>query len=369
MSEVVEHSPIEPQSSINPVPVWRQFWDQNPEPEAIRYWTKGLTPGLIGAALWLPWLDGLAAGSLPFGGVRHSFFGAIAGVVAVLPLFFILAFIVRSQDRPLRQIMAGVIGSKTGSKSGALAVLVTHGLLALIILAVAIDTGAKWYFQTLEFTGLLETKPSTFVQYLTTTIWALWVIPIGYGMVRIIAALLDYVPILIAAVLSLLFIMALRKLQLGEPSLVFPVETIANPSKAFWHGFQWTFCFGLIISIFAADWGMGLKRNSDILLGGFVGLGLGLLVVLSIGLFTIAAYGMPSQPVPTMFDVLTQTGRWPTLVCGLLIGTYAAAPGVFASYHLLQDLRQVFPKVHHWAWLVVKIVFVQFGIFLIRNRI
>lgn len=371
MSEV-EENPAEPAQISDPnsepsitIPVWRQFWDQNPEPEAIRDWTKGLTPGLIGAALWLPWLDGLAAGSLPYGGIRPSFFGATAGAVAVIPIFFLLAFWVRKQNRPLRQVLAGIPGGKLGP----VLVLCTHGLIALFVLTIAIDSGASLYFQTLRNTGFLSEEPSTFIRYLTTSTWALWIIPIGYGMVRIIAALLDYVPVLVAAVLSFLFIMALKQLQLGEESLIFPADFIADPSKAFWHGFLWTFSFGLVISLFAADWGIGLKRNRDIILGGFVGLGLGLIVVLSMGLLIIAAFGRPGAPVPALIEILTRSGRWTTLVCGLLIGTYAAAPGVFASYHLLQDLRQVFPKVHHWAWLFLKIGLVQAGIWMLHHYI
>ncbi|MFM7131047.1 MAG: hypothetical protein ACKO0V_16990, partial [bacterium] len=234
----------------NGVPVWRRFWDENPEPEAIRDWTKGLTPGLIGAALWLPWLDGLAAGSLPFGGVRFSFFGAMFGSVAVLPVFLVLAFLVRSQNKPLRRVLADFTGRFIDPAPGRWLVLITHGALALLVLAVAIDKGAGWYFQTLQFTGYLADEPSAFIRYLTTATWALWVIPIGYGMVRIIAALLDYVPVLIAILLGTLFLMGIGQLQQGEESLVFPVETIADPARAFWHAFWWTFTFGLVIAVF-----------------------------------------------------------------------------------------------------------------------
>ena len=373
---LAEVNPVEPSvlafnpisEEVQSVPVWRQFWDQNPEPEAIRDWTKGLTPGLIGAALWLPWLDGLGAGSLPFGGVRFSFFGALFGSVAVLPVFLLLAFAVRQQNRPLRQLTAEFLGSFIGSAPGRWLVLITHGALSLAVSSIAIDKGVSWYLQTLKFTGYIDQEPSAFIRYLTTVTWALWVIPIGYGMVRIIAALLDYVPALIAFLLSVLFLMAIGKLQLGEESLVFPVATIADPGRAFWHSFWWTFTFGLVISVFAADWGMGLKSSRDLLLGGLIGLTGGLIIVSAMGLLILAAYGQPNQPIPTIFSALTHTGQWGVLFGGLLVGTYAASPGVFASYHLLQDLRQVFPKVHHWTWLVIKIVLVQIVIWGMLSR-
>ncbi|MFM7318773.1 MAG: hypothetical protein ACKO5E_17655 [bacterium] len=364
----VANEPVSIGEPVNGVPVWRRFWDENPEPEAIRDWTKGLTPGLIGAALWLPWLDGLAAGSLPFGGVRFSFFGAMFGSVAVLPVFLVLAFLVRSQNKPLRRVLADFTGRFIDPAPGRWLVLITHGALALLVLAVAIDKGAGWYFQTLQFTGYLADEPSAFIRYLTTATWALWVIPIGYGMVRIIAALLDYVPVLIAILLSTLFLMAIGQLQQGEESLIFPVETIADPARAFWHAFWWTFTFGLVIAVFAADWGMGLHRASDIMIGGVVGLTGGLMVAAAMGLLIIAAFGQPNQPVPGIFAALTHTGKWGVLVGGLLVGTYAAAPGVFASYHLLQDLRQVFPRVHHWTWLMLKIVLVQVVIWVMHSN-
>jgi len=72
--------------------------------------------------------------------------------------------------------------------------------------------------------------------------------------------------------------------------------------------------------------------------------------------------------VPGLFAARAHAGQWGVLVGGLLAGTYAAAPGVFASYHLLQDLRQVFPRVHHWTWLVLKIVLVQVVIWFMHSR-
>ena len=348
--------PLQPDPESSPTtPVWRQFWDESPEPEALRDWTKGLTPGLIATALWLPWLDGLAAQSLPFGGIRYAFLGALAGAWAVVPLFMAAAFVVRSRQKPVRQIVAELFGPTIGP----IVVLCTHGLVALFILTMALDVAADWYFQAFAAHGTISLPVPVAIRYLTTTTWALWVIPIGYGMVRIIAALIDYVPILIAAVLSLLFLLAIQQLQLGEISLIMPVQNIADPAKGFWNAFTWTFGFGTICSLFAADWGMGLKRKSDLILGGATGLGIGLTVVASMGLLCISASGMPEAPVPTIFDLIQSLGRWPSLCISLLVGTYLAAPGVFASYHVLQALRQVFPKVHHHVWLILKIAIVQ----------
>jgi len=310
---------------------------------------------LIASALWLPWLDGLAAQSLPFGGIRYAFLGALAGAWAVVPLFLAAAFVVRSRQKPVRQIVAELFGPTIGP----IVVLCTHGLVALFILTMALDGAADWYFQAFAAHGTISLPVPVAIRYLTTTTWALWVIPIGYGMVRIIAALIDYVPILIAAVLSLLFLLAIQQLQLGEISLIMPVQNIADPAKGFWNAFTWTFGFGTICSLFAADWGMGLKRKSDLILGGATGLGIGLTVVASMGLLCISASGMPEAPVPTIFDLIQSLGRWPSLCISLLVGTYLAAPGVFASYHVLQALRQVFPKVHHYVWLILKIAIVQ----------
>jgi len=336
-------------------PVWRQFWDQPTEPEALRDWTKGLTPGLIAMALWLPWVQGLAAGSLPFGGIRYSFLGALAGAWASVPLFLAAALVVRCRQKPVRQIVAEAFGPRVGSW----VVLCTHGMVAMFILTIAIDTAADWYFRSLAVTGFVSYPPSNSIRFLTTITWALWVIPIGYGMLRIIAALMDYVPILIAAVLSGLFLKAIEHLQLGEISLIMPAPVIADSAKGFWNAFFWTFSYGSIIGLFAADWGMGLKRKRDLVLGGLTGLGIGLTVVAAMGLLCLATFGMPGTPVPTMMDIIQSLGRWPALCIGLLVGTYLAAPGVFASYHLLQDLRQVFPRVHHYVWLALKVIMIQ----------
>lgn len=336
-------------------PVWRQFWDQPPEPDALRDWTKGLTPGLIAAALWLPWVMGVVRHALPYGGIRYSFFGSLAGAWAAVPVFLAAAYAVRKCNKPVRQIIAGAFGPTVGP----LVVLCTHGLVALFVLTIAINTAADWYFRTLAGAGLMPFPPSQFIRFLTTSTWALWVIPIGYGMVRIIAALIDYVPILIAIVLSALFILAIRQLQLGQPSLIFPNQNIADPAKAFQNAFAWTFGYACVVAIFAADWGLGLKKGRDILLGGTIGLGGGLTIVTAMSLLCFAAAGMPGEPLPTWLDLLHTLGHWPALAAGLLVGTYAAAPGVFASYHLLQALRQVFPKVHHVVWLFLKIGCVQ----------
>lgn len=342
-------------AATSEIPVWRQFWDQPPEAEALRDWTKGLTPGLIAAALWLPWVMGIVVHALPYGGIRHTFFGSLAGAWAAVPLFLAAVFVVRSFNKPIRQIIAGAFGPSVGP----LVVLCTQGVLALFVLTIAIDTAADWYFRTLAGAGLMAFPPTPAIRYLTTATWALWVIPIGYGMVRIIAALIDYVPILIAIVLSTLFLLAIRQLQRGEPSLVFPVDNLADPSKAFWNALYWTFGYACVCSLFAAEWGLGLKNGRDVVLGGVIGLGGGLSIVSAMSLLCFAAAGYPGEPLPTWLDLLQPLGHWPALISGLLIGTYAAAPGVFASYHVLQALRQVFPKVHHYTWLILKIALVQ----------
>lgn len=336
-------------------PVWRQFWDQPPEPDALRDWTRGLTPGLIAAALWLPWVMGVVLHALPFGGIRHAFFGSLAGAWAAVPVFLAAAYTVRHFNKPARQVIACAFGPKVGP----LVVLCTHGLVSLFVLTIAINTAADWYFRTLSSAGLMAYPPTPLIRYLTTSTWALWVIPIGYGMVRIIAALIDYVPILIAIVLSTLFLMAIRQLQQGQPSLIFPVPAIADPEKAFWNAFAWTFGYAAICSLFAADWGLGLKSGRDVLLGGITGLGGGLSIVTAMSLLCFAAAGLPGEPLPTWLDLLRPLDHWPALAAGLLVGTYTAAPGVFASYHVLQALRQVFPKVHHHKWLFLKIALVQ----------
>jgi predicted tellurium resistance membrane protein TerC len=87
-------------------------------------------------------------------------------------------------------------------------------------------------------------------------------------------------------------------------------------------------------------------------------LGFALPFVGTIGLVAISI-GTETLGATSVFDLVAAMGRWPLLIFGLLVGTWVAAPGVFASYHLLQDLRQVWPRVYHQRWMVATIVAVQ----------
>jgi hypothetical protein len=343
-------------ASIEPVvdstPEWRKFWDQNPEPDAIRDWRTGLTPGLLVAALWLPWIDLPAQGTLAFGELSTVLAAIWAGAWAALPLAFLAIFLVRRQNRPVRQILASAFGPKIGP----IAVLLTHGVVSLLVLTIAIEMSAEWYFRTLQGFGVLQSPIPDYVRYLTTSLWALWIIPIGYGMVRIMAALVDNVIVLIVGVLAVV----LGYLLFGteNPRPLAPDPAVIDSAYAFRNAFRATFGFAAVCALYASEWGLGLKSRRDVLAGTILGLGFALPFVGTIGLVAISI-GTETLGATSVFDLVAAMGRWPLLIFGLLVGTWVAAPGVFASYHLLQDLRQVWPRVYHQRWMVATIVAVQ----------
>ncbi len=333
-------------------PEWRKFWDELPEPDAIRDWRTGLTPGLLAAALWLPWLDLPAQGALAFGELSSVLAGVWAGAWAALPLLLLAMSQVRRRNRPVRQILAETFGPKIGP----VVVLVTHGAASLLILTLAIELAAEWYFRTLQGFGELATPVPAFVRYFTTSLWALWIIPIGYGMVRIMAALVENVIVLIVGVLALVLGYLLFGTENPRPLTLDPASL--DNAFAFWHTFRATFGFSAVCGLYACEWGLGLKSRRDGLIGSVLGLGFGVPIVGTIGVVAISI-GSETLGATTIFDLIAAPGQWPLLICGLLVGTWIAAPGVFASYHLLQDLRQVWPKVYHQRWMVVTIVAVQ----------
>ncbi|MBI1323848.1 hypothetical protein GC170_11785 [bacterium] len=333
-------------------PEWRRFWDQLPEPDAIRDWRTGLTPGLIAAALWLPWIDLPAQGSLPFGDLQTVLAGVWAGAWAALPLVLLAMSLVRRRNRPVRRILAEALGPKIGPA----VVLATHGVVSLLVLTLSIELAAEWYFRTLQGFGVLETPVPDYVRYFTTSLWALWIIPIGYGMVRIMAALVDNVIVLIVGVLAA--VLAYLLLGTENPRTLVLDPSVVDASYAFRNAFRATFGFSAVCGLYACEWGLGLKSRKDGIFGTVLGLGFGVPIVGTIGVVAISI-GSETVNAASMFDLVAVLGRWPLLICGLLVGTWIAAPGVFASYHLLQDLRQVWPKVYHQRWMWVTIVAVQ----------
>ncbi len=352
-NEVVSGSvPDVPDPVQETTPEWRRFWDQLPEPDAIRDWRTGLTPGLIAAALWLPWLDLPAQGSLPYGELPIVLAGVWAGAWAVLPLVLLAMSLVRRRNRPVRHILAETLGPKIGPA----AVLATHGLASLLVLTVSIELAAEWYFRTLQGFGVLKTPVPEYVRYFTTSLWALWIIPIGYGMVRIMAALVDNVIVLIVGVLAV--VLAYLLLGTEDPRTLVLDPSALDASYAFRNAFRATFGFSAVCGLYACEWGLGLKSRKDGIFGTVLGLGFAVPFVGTIGVVAISI-GSETVNAASMFDLVAALGRWPLLFCGLLVGTWVAAPGVFASYHLLQDLRQMWPKVYHQRWMIVTIAAVQ----------
>lgn len=334
------------------IPEWRKFWDEPPEPDTLRDWRTGLTPGLLAAALWLPWLDLPARGALAFGTLATVLAGVWAGAWAALPLTLLAISLVRRRNRPVRRILAEVCGPGIGP----MAVLLTHGAASLLVLSLAIELAVEWYFRTLKgFGGLSEPVPS-YLRYFTTSLWALWIIPIGYGMVRIMAALVENVVILIVGVLAL--VLGFLLLGTENPRPLAPDPALLDQSFAFWQSFRATFGFSAVCGLYACEWGLGLKSRRDGLVGVVLGLGFAVPIVGTIGVVAISI-GSATIGATSFFDLVAAMGRWPLMICGLLVGTWVAAPGVFASFHLLQDLRQAWPRVYHQRWMVATIVAVQ----------
>ena len=368
------------------------------EPVERSTWSSGMAPAYIGTLLWVAFFDGLGKRALSMGGLGPSLLGVLAAsILAYLLLFRIPASWGFATGRSLN----GVSGSTFGIRG---ALLVPNLLIALGqvgLFAVGVGYGTELMLDGLLTLGFVEPQALRAVRmgnavvpsplFLTSAmVWVLVVALAGMGIVRWIAAIMQYFPVFPAAGLALVMAGGLTGLRSFQSPRIDPMtggilEGAEGARLAFLTTFQWTFGFLSLLGITGADWGAASLSQGDVRKGGWFSIAFAPVVVASLALLAVMGNEgkvqdrvgasteinrigpRPQGTTATKLDPAVGQGRYTfrsavleggfdrriTAAVLIVFGLAPFAPACYASHEFGRRLSSVAPRSSKLVWTLV----------------
>lgn len=337
---------------------------------ARRGWQANLAPQLIGLFLWIAYFDQIPAETLGRSGLLWPVAGAaIGGILGYLCLYRSPALWGQRTGRPIAVLAARTFGVRGASWLPGL----PFALVQVVWLAISTGYGTTLCLTGLELLGLLDPGFHRPVRVagldlpghlflIASLAWTLACSLTGRYLIRVISALMNVYPILPALLLGLTAAVALK----GLPDYQAEVSRIGSDGG---EGgvvvalvvVQFVFAFFSAASLLAADWGAVCRRESDVKLGGWVGVTFASWVVATLALLSVAGaftrYGLRVPVGPGSFSALTFSHAVRTLIGGkaggmVLIGfgLTALAPACYSAHLLGEGLHTLQPRVSRTYW-------------------
>ncbi len=349
-----------------------------PPPERMerRWWQATTAPAFIGLFLWVVYLDPLAVRTLPVGGLGWSVAGAaIAGLLCYRLLYYVPAMWGMRTGFPLT-----VLGTSTFGVEGATWLTgLLMGLAQVVWFAVANFYATELILEALvscRLLGLKSLRPLVLgglslqspLFLFTSLVWCYWSALTGAYLVRLISALMRICPIFPAAMLGWAVLLSLSGLPQFQPPGIDPVtgESVRQrgPRACAWM-VQMIFGFFATAGAASADWGVAVRNERDVRMGGWVGVVIASWVMATLALLTVAggvgrlgpasrALGLHPAAQYTFHQVIfTSIGGWVGSVMLLIFGLVALAPATYASYVFSHRFAALRPRIPRWRWTLI----------------
>lgn len=340
-----------------------------------RGWQAALAPQLIGVFLWIAFFDQIPAETLGRSGLLWPVAGAvIGGVLAYLLLYRAPALWGHRSGRPIAVLAARTFGVRGACWLPRLPL----ALVQVVWLAISITYAVTLCLSGLELLGLLDPAqnrplrlagwdlPSPLFLVVSLS-WAIACALTGRYLIRVIAALMTVYTILPALLLGLTAAVAMK----GLPDFQAEMTRIGPGQGGRAEGLiialvvvQFVFAFFTSASMLAADWGAACRRETEVRLGGWVGVALAAPIVATLSLLSVAGvfarYGLRVPVGSESFNMLTFAHAVRTLIGGktggmVLIGfgLTALAPACYAGHLLSTGLHALRPRLSETHWAVV----------------
>lgn len=301
-----------------------QQQNQTPTPSADALppeplpWTRGIGPRFIALFLVIVYYDQLAPRTLAVGGLAPAVLGAtIGGVLALLLLFYAPAMQGLRARKGLLGISESTFGQNGAKVVPGIVLVVGQVFWFAVCLHYAIDIA----FRSLSTLGIMDPSYQETVRRggFETPGWLfLWVALawsvssaiLGVLAFRLTAAVMagyQPFPALVLAAVVIWSLPAAGDFQpLGfDPTTAEPVPKTWN--FAFLTMIQMVFGYFACMGVMAADWGAASRDETDVRLGGFVGVAVASTVLASLALLIVAgANGREPAPVGLKADLEAQ---------------------------------------------------------------
>ncbi len=207
-------------------------------------WQTTIAPGYIGLFLWVVYFDRIAGRALAIGGLGWSVVGAaVAGLLCYRLLYYAPAMWGFRTGRPLAVLASSTFGARGSTWMTG----VVLGLAHVVWFAVAVDYAVDWTFQGFVTCRLLDPRHLRPIvlgglrlespPFLVTALaWSVATALTGHYLMRIIAALMNVVSVIPAALLGLAVVLTLQGLPDFRPTGIDPsaAEPGATPGRWPW---------------------------------------------------------------------------------------------------------------------------------------
>jgi cytosine permease len=369
---------VEPATTTSPpavdaLPNWLQAALGHP-PVARRPWTWSLAPAYIGLFLWVVYFDQIPREALTRGSLGWAVFGCGVGAVLAFLMFYLPPALWGVETRwPL-----AVVATRTFGVSGVKWVpqlLLT--LVQVVWLAVAIRYGTLLCLTGLKMIHLADPDwlaPSVGRGMVwpgrlfaaTSFVWVYFIALAGRYLMRVIAALMNVYPAVVALILGGSMILALigphgaapgGHLTRGVGLRVLPATSLP-PSAAAVVTVQMILGFFATAGLFAADWGAISRDRTETKKGGLVCVAFASWIVATLAIQTVAWTRLPGEagasplirPLTFCSVIPTLYGEWVGGVVFLTLSLTALAPGCYAAFLIGTRLHELFPGRTRTRW-------------------
>ncbi|WZO99810.1 hypothetical protein EP7_001423 [Isosphaeraceae bacterium EP7] len=368
-------------------------FDKNAPPPR-RDWRYGLAPSYIGTFFWVVFYEQMAVHTLMVGGLAWTVAGVAAGAALARWLLYLAPALwgVRS-GRPLAELSKATFGVAGSAWLPGLVV----ALAAMGWFAAAIWSTTSTILNGLELLGMVAPGSTALgasgplplhggAFLLISLLWCLMIGLIGAFVTRLVSAIANIYPMFPAAALAAGLLLTVRGLASFAPTGIDPVSHVAvrlPELSTLLHAAGLVFAFATLPGLIGADWGAGSLGETDVKLGGWVGLVLAPAITATLAMLIIAGsiglrpapvvsetgpdpYGLrttkAADPVGPTVDDLTLTevvhnrigGRTGGLIL-LLLGVGSSGMAAFAAFLFSKRMAalDLGPSRMHWTILGV----------------
>jgi cytosine permease len=297
-------------------------------------WYANTAPSYAGIFLWIAFYRSMAGGTLAHGSLAVCFAGlVVAGLLCHFLYYLAPAMLGMKTGLPLY-----VVGSSTfGTKGGYVMPGLLMGLLQIGWFAVATSVASEFILRGLG----ADATPGNAPFIITGVIWGLalaWVGAKGIQYVAKVSMLLNAIPLIM---LAIVFFQTAR----GIGNYQIPADRVDNFAA-------FTTMIAVVIGFFAtagaagADFGMNSRNQSDVKMGGFVGIVLAVIVAGGLPIASIAgAHGAGLSQGFDYADVIQAIGGPVAAAMFFLFAIASVPPTCFCAFIAGNSFSTMIPGV------------------------
>jgi len=310
-------------------------------PDKRAPWYASTAPAYAGIFLWVVFYMNIADGTLSQAGLGMSLLALVIAALLCHFLFYLVPGLLGMRTGyPLY-----VVGSSTyGTAGGFLMPGLMMGLLQFGWLAVNIAISTDFILQAMGKTPAIDPATNAFkgsVQFtVVAVIWAALAVFVALKGIQYLGKVSTFLPIVPLVMIIIVFLS-----NVGSTGK-YVVPQGANPVSGILTMIAMVVGFFATAGAAGVDFGMGNRNESDVKLGGLVGIALAIIIAGGLPLIAVAgAHGANPELKSYIFDAVIRQQTGGKLMFALF-AIASFAPACFCSFIAGNSIGTMFPKAN-----------------------